>query len=160
MPTVPLCPLFLCAYCSSDPSVPLWFLFLCAHCSSVPTVPLCLLFLCAYCCSVPTVPLCPLFLCAHCFSVPSAPLFLCAYNIFRKTTGTTRFSTKNNIKVSYSCTDNLKTIIKKHNRNILETSKTPSTENNCNCRKRNDCPLQKQLPHLKRRLQRQRNNRK
>ena len=48
---------------------------------------------------------------------------------------------KNNMKVSYSCTDNLQTIIKKHNRKILETSKTPSTENNCNCRKKNDCPL-------------------
>ena len=48
---------------------------------------------------------------------------------------------KNNIKVSYSCTDNLQTIIKKHNRKILETSKKPSTENNCNCRKKNDCPL-------------------
>ena len=48
---------------------------------------------------------------------------------------------KNNIKVSYSCTDNLQTIIKKHNRKILETSKTPSTENNCNCRKKDDCPL-------------------
>ena len=48
---------------------------------------------------------------------------------------------KNNIKVSYSCTDNLQTIIKKHNRKILETSKKPSTEKNCNCRKKNDCPL-------------------
>ena len=48
---------------------------------------------------------------------------------------------KNNIKVSYSCTDNLQTLIKKHNRKILETSKTPSTENNCNCRKKDDCPL-------------------
>ena len=48
---------------------------------------------------------------------------------------------KNNIKVSYSCTDNLQTIIKKHNRKILQSSKTPSTESNCNCRKKNDCPL-------------------
>ena len=48
---------------------------------------------------------------------------------------------KNNIKVSYSCTDNLQTIIKKHNRKILETSKKPFTENNCNCRKKNDCPM-------------------
>ena len=48
---------------------------------------------------------------------------------------------KNNIKVSYSCTDNLQTIIKKHNRKILETSKTPSTENNCNRREKNHCPL-------------------
>ena len=36
---------------------------------------------------------------------------------------------KNNIKVINSCTDNLQTIIKKDNRKILETSKTPSTEN-------------------------------
>ena len=48
---------------------------------------------------------------------------------------------KNNMKVSYSCTDNLQTTIKKHSRKILETSKTPSTENKCNCRKKNECPL-------------------
>ena len=48
---------------------------------------------------------------------------------------------KNNIKASYSCTDNQQIIMKKHNRKILETSKTPSMENNCNCRKKNDCPL-------------------
>ena len=48
---------------------------------------------------------------------------------------------KNNIKVSYSCTDNLQTIIKKHNREIRETSKKPSTENNGNYKKKNDCPL-------------------
>ena len=46
---------------------------------------------------------------------------------------------KNNIKVSYSCTDNLQTIIKKHNRNILETSKTPSTE--LQLQEKNHCPL-------------------
>ena len=32
---------------------------------------------------------------------------------------------KNNIKVSYSCTGNLQTIIKKHNRKILETLRHP-----------------------------------
>ena len=63
---------------------------------------------------------------------------------------------KNNIKVSSSCTDNLQTIINKHNRKILETSKTPSTENNCNCRKKKRLPAEKQLPYPKRRLQRQR----
>ena len=50
---------------------------------------------------------------------------------------------KNNMKVSYSCTDNLQTIIKKHNRKILETSKTPSTENKCNCRKKKKTALRK-----------------
>ena len=64
------------------------------------------------------------------------------------------------MKVYYSCTDNLQTIIKKHNRKTLETSKTPSTENNCNCRKKKQLPSEKQLPHFKRRLQRQPNNKK
>ena len=45
------------------------------------------------------------------------------------------------MKVIYSCTDNLQTIVKKHNRKILETSKTPSAEKKCKCRKKNDCPL-------------------
>ena len=68
---------------------------------------------------------------------------------------------KNSIKVSYSCTDKLLTIIKKHNRKILETSKTPPTENNCNSvQDKKRLPIGKQLPHHKRRLQRQRNNRK
>ena len=44
---------------------------------------------------------------------------------------------KNNIKVIAAQT----TKIKKHKRKILEASKTPSTENNCNWRKRNNCPL-------------------
>ena len=43
--------------------------------------------------------------------------------------------------MSYSCTDNLQTIIKKHNQKIIKTSGTPSTESNCNCRKKNNCPL-------------------
>ena len=55
---------------------------------------------------------------------------------------------KNNMKVYYSCTDNLQTIIKKHNRKILETSKTPSTENNCNCRKKKQLPSEKTTASL------------
>ena len=62
-------------------------------------------------------------------------------NHFPKNHRYNKIFNKNNIKVSYSCADNLQTIIKKHNRKILETSKTPSTENNSNCRKKNDCPL-------------------
>ena len=59
---------------------------------------------------------------------------------------------KNSKKVSDSCTDNLQAIIKKHNRKILETSKTSPTENNCNCGRKKTLPTKKQLPHLKRRL--------
>ena len=72
---------------------------------------------------------------------------------------------KNNMKISYSCIDNLQTIIRKHNRKILrkilKTSKTPSTENKCNCRKKKQLPSEIQLPHFKCCLQcQERNNRK
>ena len=58
-------------------------------------------------------------------------------SISQRNTTTTKSS------ISYSCTDNLQTIIKKHNRKILETTTntTISTEKNCNCRKKKDCPL-------------------
>ena len=62
---------------------------------------------------------------------------------FRKNHQYNKIFNKNNIKVSYRCTDNLQIIIKKHNRKIPETSQKPSTENNCNCRKKSDCPLKK-----------------
>jgi len=54
---------------------------------------------------------------------------------------------KNNIKVSYSCTDNLQTIIKKHNRKILEThpraqARNPPRRTTVTAgKKKNDCPL-------------------
>ena len=60
---------------------------------------------------------------------------------------------KNNINVSYSCTDNLQTIIKKHNRKILETSpaRHPPQKTIVTAGKKR-LPAEKQLPHLKRRL--------
>ena len=69
---------------------------------------------------------------------------------------------KNTVKVSYSCTDNLQTIIKKHNRKILETTTntTISTEKKLQLQEKERLPPEKQLPDLKRNLQRQRNNRK
>ena len=48
---------------------------------------------------------------------------------------------KNNIKVSYSCTDNLQTIIKKSNRKILESGKTLPRKTNVAAGKKNDCAL-------------------
>ena len=60
---------------------------------------------------------------------------------------------KNSIKVSYSCTDNLQTIIRKHNRKILQTSKTPPPppplpprKTTVTARKKQP-PAEKQLPH-------------
>ena len=46
---------------------------------------------------------------------------------------------KNNIKVSYSCMDNMEKLVKKHNSNILK--KDDTMKRTCNCRVKNECPL-------------------
>ena len=47
---------------------------------------------------------------------------------------------RNTIKVSYSCTENMSMIIKKHNKKIINNKATPTTPL-CNCRKKTECPL-------------------
>ena len=47
---------------------------------------------------------------------------------------------KNTLKVSYSCVGNMASIISSHNRTILNPD--VSLEHGCNCRSRNECPLQ------------------
>ena len=48
----------------------------------------------------------------------------------------------NNIKISYSCMPNMKQIILNHNNNILNNSKNHNPTPPCNCRKKEECPLQ------------------
>ena len=47
---------------------------------------------------------------------------------------------RNTIKVSYSCTENMSMIIKKHNKKIINNKATPTTLP-CNCRKKTEWPL-------------------
>ena len=47
---------------------------------------------------------------------------------------------KNNIKISYSCMTNMKTIINSHNRKILSDVSTQNSRL-CNCPQKKDCPL-------------------
>lgn len=47
---------------------------------------------------------------------------------------------KNTLKVSYSCMSNIASIISSHNRNLLNPVKTSNY--GCNCRSKNECPLQ------------------
>ena len=47
---------------------------------------------------------------------------------------------RNNVKASYSCTSNLRNLIKQHNANILNETRNANSDG-CNCRKRNSCPL-------------------
>jgi len=46
---------------------------------------------------------------------------------------------RNNVKVSYSCMDNMKKIISAHNKKIINESET--VDRACNCRNKNLCPL-------------------
>ena len=51
---------------------------------------------------------------------------------------------RNTLKLSYSCMNNVKSIISSHNK--AQISKSPNqseeSENNCNCRNKNSCPLE------------------
>ena len=48
---------------------------------------------------------------------------------------------KNNVKVSYSSTENMENVIKRHNAKILNASKSQKTRT-CNCPVKSNCPLQ------------------
>ena len=49
---------------------------------------------------------------------------------------------RNTVKVSYSCTKNLKNIIQSHNKKIITNNNISSiNEANCNCRDKTSCPL-------------------
>ena len=48
---------------------------------------------------------------------------------------------RSNVKVSYSCTGNMSSIIKSHNAKILANSDTRAESKSCNCRNKDLCPL-------------------
>ena len=57
---------------------------------------------------------------------------------FPKSNSFSKIFNKNTIKISYSCTRNMKSIISSHNKQIL----TPKNKQvGCNCRIKNSCPL-------------------
>ena len=57
---------------------------------------------------------------------------------FPKTNSLSKIFNKNTVKISYSCTRNVKYIISGHNKQILY----PKTQQyGCNCRDKNNCPL-------------------
>ena len=48
----------------------------------------------------------------------------------------------NNVKLSYSCIPNMKSVIQKHNSKIMEDPKAAHNKT-CTCRQKSDCPLNK-----------------
>ena len=49
---------------------------------------------------------------------------------------------KNNVKVSYSCMPNIKSIINSHNKRILTPNQNDPAQKTCNCTRKDTCPLQ------------------
>ncbi|KAJ8048904.1 hypothetical protein HOLleu_01408 [Holothuria leucospilota] len=49
---------------------------------------------------------------------------------------------RNTIKVSYSCLPNVRNLIQSHNRKVLRQARDQPETQLCNCRIRNDCPVQ------------------
>ncbi|GFR61134.1 inositol hexakisphosphate and diphosphoinositol-pentakisphosphate kinase 2 [Elysia marginata] len=57
-----------------------------------------------------------------------------------------KINNKNTVKLSYSCTPNIKQIISSHNKQIInETSKKASTTKLCNCRDKPSCPFKENV---------------
>ena len=48
---------------------------------------------------------------------------------------------RNTIKVNYSCTKNIKTFINSHNHEILQLNESNDDKRTCNCRQKNECPM-------------------
>lgn len=59
---------------------------------------------------------------------PGSPL----YSVFNK----------NTLKLSYSCMKNMKSVIQSHNTRVLNQDSRPNNQANCNCRVKDQCPIQ------------------
>ena len=49
---------------------------------------------------------------------------------------------KNNVKISYSCLRNIESIVRSHNKRIIESNDAQTPITKCNCRVKSNCPLQ------------------
>ena len=56
-------------------------------------------------------------------------------------TNITAFFNKNNVKVSYSCMDNMQSMIKKHNKKVASIDTKPNSQDQCNYRDKDQCPI-------------------
>ena len=65
---------------------------------------------------------------------------------FPKSSRLHKIFNRNSIKISYSCMKNVKAIISNPNTRIRSTEPTATKEINCNCRKKDECPLQEECP--------------
>lgn len=60
---------------------------------------------------------------------------------FKKPNPLRKIFNTNTIKLSYSCTPNIKKIITKHNNHLLNKKPNQELNRTCNCRSKPDCPL-------------------
>ena len=63
------------------------------------------------------------------------------FNHFPSTNPLSKIFNCNSVKVSYSCMQNMRSIINKHNSYILHKSRSNTEVTTCNCRNKETCPL-------------------
>ena len=61
---------------------------------------------------------------------------------FPKSSKLRKILNRNTVKISYSCTKNIKAIIQTHNAKIINSDKVSTNLKRCNCQKKDRCPLQ------------------
>ena len=61
---------------------------------------------------------------------------------FPKSNPLSRIINRNTVKLSYSCTKNMGAILKSHNMKILSNTREDNGAKTCNCRKKDQCPLE------------------
>ena len=60
---------------------------------------------------------------------------------FRKSHKYHKIFGHNNVKISYSCMDNMTSIISSHNKKVTKTNDNETNGKTCNCRNKSKCPV-------------------
>ena len=68
---------------------------------------------------------------------------------FPKSSKLNKILNRNTVKISYSCTKNIKAIIQSHNAKICSPKPAPAPSKKCNCQKKDKCPLENNCSNQK-----------
>ena len=68
---------------------------------------------------------------------------------FPKNNKLSKILNRNTVKISYSCTKNIKNTIQSHNAKIIRPKPTATVTPNCNCQRKEKCPLENRCTNKK-----------
>ena len=67
--------------------------------------------------------------------------FLLSYRSISRGITSIKLFNKNNVKISYSCMPNMKSVIQNYNANLLSNHTTPVVARSCSCNQKSECLL-------------------